>query len=122
MVAALVVIVAAAAVALLNRYDGPTQSATDFNSPPYTRGIEVGRTYNYSLYTHCGIQQARIDGTSWRASPPLADRDGNPPKGWDTSGPIGTLKIVSENKAVYTLSNGLTATFVRDHLPRRFCA
>ncbi|MDQ1447289.1 MAG: hypothetical protein QOC79_260 [Actinomycetota bacterium] len=116
-----VVAIAAVVAALLRDSDAPAQRATDFNSPPYTRGIEVGHTYEYSLGTHCGIHQTRIDGTNWRASPPLDDGNGNPPDGW-SSGHIGTLQIVSENTAVYTLGNGLTATFIRDNLPGIACA
>ncbi len=99
--------------------DQPTRIATDTNRPPYTSGIEVGRTYDYAMYTHCGIDKAKIDGTWWRASPPQDDRDGNPPAGWN--GAVGTLRIVSEDKAVFTLANGLTATYVRDNLSRLIC-
>lgn len=101
--------------------DGPTQSATDFNHPPYTRGIEVGRTYNYSLGTHCGINRAQVDGTNWKASPPLDDGVGDPPKEWPNGAVVGHLEIVNRNKAVFTFKN-LSATFVRADLPTVLCA
>jgi hypothetical protein len=101
--------------------NGPSQSATDFKSPPYERGIEVGRTYNYSLLTHCGINQTRIDGTNWRASPPLDDGSGNPPSGWDNPSTTGDLRIVSKDKAIFTVGD-LSATFVRANLPASRCA
>jgi hypothetical protein len=99
---------------------GSPQRATDFKSPPYTRGIDVGRTYNYSLLTHCGIRQTRIDGTAWRASPPLDDGNGNPPEGWRNPAAVGRLKIVSKNKAIFTVKD-LSATFVRASLPTILC-
>jgi hypothetical protein len=113
--------VAALALAGVACDDGPNQSATDFNSPPYTRGIEVARTYNYSLMTHCGIEHTQIDGTEWKASPPLGDGNGNPPKEWPNGPVIGHLKIVSRYQAVFTYGD-LSATFVRAHLPPAGCA
>jgi hypothetical protein len=35
----------------------------------------------YRLYTHCGIEWAKIDGTFWHAKHPLSDGSGNPPAG-----------------------------------------
>jgi hypothetical protein len=96
--------------------DGATPyvpDAADFERPPYARGIEVGRTYEYSLTTHCAIHQTGIDGTGWRASPPLDDGNGNPPAGWPNPRAIGELEILTRNQAVFTLGD-LTATFVRD--------
>src|SRR5215207_7211510 len=43
----------------------------DRMQPPYGPGLEVGRTYDYVLLTHCGIIQTQIDGTMWLADPPL---------------------------------------------------
>ncbi len=96
-----------------------TQGTTELNSPPYTRGVHVDHTYVYSLYTHCGIDKAQIDGTWWRASPPQDDANGNPPSGWGSSA-TGLLAIVDRNKAVFS-ANGLAVTYVRDKLPRLFC-
>ena len=115
---AVAVVVVAAGVAFLIRDDGPSNRATDFKSPPYTRGIEVGRTYNYSLLTHCGVEAANIDGTSWRATPPLGN--GSAPEGWSNLATVGRLTIVNKNKAIFK-ARGREATFVRDNLPRRLC-
>ena len=99
---------------------GRTQRWTDFDRPPWTRGIEVGRTYEYSVNTHCGVHAARIDGTNWRAEPPVDDGMGNPPPGWAHVGGVGTLEIVDRNTAVF--ENGpLAVTFVRDDLPETPC-
>lgn len=130
LVAALVAVGFAAAltVASVREPDGPANRATeptepatnspvDFDRPPYTEGIEVGHIYNYSLNAHCGIHSAPIDGTNWRATPPLDDGNGNPPEGW--RGIIGKLQVVSHDKAVFTTDEGSTATFVRADLPGR---
>jgi hypothetical protein len=92
--------------------------APDYKSPPYTRGIEVGRTYPYSLTRHCGIRQAMIDGTGWKASPVLREEDASD---WPQRRADGHLKIVSKYKAVFSASDDLSATFVRADLPVRFC-
>ena len=120
-VAVLIVAGSAAALVLTGGSDEPGQRWSDFDRPPYTRGIEVGRTYEYSLSTHCGIHFAQIDGTGWRASPAVDDGNGNPPPRWATASSIGRLTVLNQNAARFTASNGLTARFVRDDLPGRAC-
>jgi hypothetical protein len=66
---------------------------------PATNRLHHGEPYR--LYTHCGIQWARINGTFWRATRPLSDGNGNPPPGWGNPFQDGTL----------TLRNGTTAEF-----------
>jgi hypothetical protein len=56
---------------------------------PGTTSTHRGRPYR--LYTHCGIQWARIDGTFWGATQPLSDGNGNPPSGWGNPIQDGTL-------------------------------
>jgi hypothetical protein len=49
--------------------------------PPYGPGIERGESYDYVLYTHCGIEWAPIDGVWWRIDP-LGVANASPPDGW----------------------------------------
>lgn len=44
----------------------------------------------YSLYTHCGVYEARIGDTYYLADDPLDDRQGNPPPGWGNPFQEGT--------------------------------
>ena len=115
--AAVIVAVVGLSLALFRRPAGRSDRVA-FDRPPYALGVKVGKTYDYSLNAHCGIRDARIDGTNWRATPPLGD--GNPPRWWRGRG-VGRLKVVTRDKAVYTQGN-LRATFVRDNLPVRGCA
>lgn len=79
---------------------GPAQADID-DEPPYGAGIEVGETYDYTLYTHCGIGGTRIDGVWWRAATPLNNGSGNPPPGWGNPFDKGALEIVDESTAIY---------------------
>ena len=66
----------------------------------------------YSLYTHCGIDWARIDGRWYRASPPLSDGSGNPPAGWGNPDQQGTIQVTSGTEAEFTDSAGHHVRFV----------
>jgi hypothetical protein len=91
--------------------DQPTQSWKDFDAPPYTAGIEVGRTYEYSVGAHCGVKGARIDGTNWRPEVPIADGQDVP--GWNN---IGRLRIETPTRAVFE-NEKYQVVFLRDDLP-----
>jgi hypothetical protein len=60
----------------------------------------------YLLYTHCGIQWARIGRTFWRAVPPASDGNGNPPPGWDNPFQEGTLTLRSPTTAEFNSAAG----------------
>jgi hypothetical protein len=66
----------------------------------------------YSLYTHCGIDWARIDGRWYQASPPLSDGSGNPPAGWGNPSQQGTIQVISSTEAEFTDSAGHHVRFV----------
>jgi|SRR5579884_2112697 len=66
----------------------------------------------YKLYTHCGIEWAKIDDTFWRATPPLSDGRGNPPAGWGNPFQEGTLVFVNPGTAKFESPAG-TVTFKR---------
>jgi len=80
--------------------DGPAQADID-GEPPYGIGAEVGATYDYTLYTHCGIKWTRIDGVWWQASTPLNDGNANPPPSWGNPYDAGEMEIVDEATAIY---------------------
>ncbi|MGH9152939.1 MAG: hypothetical protein ACRD03_11190 [Acidimicrobiales bacterium] len=117
--AVLFAVVVAGAAARSGRVDHDhraRQRWTDFYAPPWTQGIEVGSVYEYSVNARCGVRSARIDGTNWRADPPLDDGMGNPPSGWERLGGVGKLKIVGQDRAVFE-NRRLSVAFVRDDLP-----
>jgi hypothetical protein len=80
----------------------------------------------YSLYTHCGIDEANIAGRWFEADTRLSDRpgSGNPPKGWDNPFQQGTMRMLSGTAAEFRDAHGHV---VRFHLrinatgPKRFC-
>jgi len=94
--------------------NGPAQEAID-NESPYGPGVEVGETYDYDLYTHCGVQWARIDGVWWQTTP-LNDGGGNPPGGWGNPYDVGELRVVDEGTAVYSGGPGVDVEFERTDL------
>ncbi|MGH2858371.1 MAG: hypothetical protein ACRDMJ_12925, partial [Solirubrobacteraceae bacterium] len=66
----------------------------------------------YTLYTHCGINWALIDGTYWRAAKPLSDGQGNPPPGWGNPTQRGTLTLIAPGMAQFQSPAG-SVTFKR---------
>lgn len=112
---ALVILVLAAAVLSGcgddDRTEGPAQEAID-NQPPYGPGVQVGESYDYDLYTHCGIEWARIDGVWWQTAP-LDDGNANPPDGWGNPYDAGRLVVDTETTATYTSEAGTAVEFER---------
>ena len=64
------------------------------------------RAIPYQLYTHCGIEWARIKGTFWRAQRALSDGNGNPPAGWGNPFQHGTLTFTNAKTARFTSAAG----------------
>ena len=61
---------------------------------------------SFSLYTHCGIDELRVDGRFYeRVGGPLDDGSGNPPKGWDNPYQAGRLSVRG-NALVFTDERG----------------
>jgi hypothetical protein len=58
----LAVVAAAALVGACRSNPVEHPSAMGQKRPPYGRGVEVGKTYDYVLVTHCGIVQAQSTG------------------------------------------------------------
>lgn len=80
--------------------EGPAQ-ADVADEPPYGPGAEVGETYDDVLYTHCGIEWARIDGVWWQATPLDDGRPSLLPVGWGDPYDAGELEIVTATSAIY---------------------
>jgi hypothetical protein len=66
----------------------------------------------YQLYTHCGIEWAKINGTFWKAQHPLSDGNGNPPAGWGNPFEYGTLTLTNATTARFSSAAG-AVTFHR---------
>lgn len=77
----------------------------------------------FTVYTHCGVESARIDGRWWHAEPPLYNRNRTgPPAGWGDPYQEGTLTLESPERAVFE-AKGRRVVFVPapDDQPVRLC-
>lgn len=90
------------------------------SKPPYAEGVQVGQTYHYVLPSHCGIVQAKIDGSFWEAQPPLVVGEGSPPSGWQNPLDKGRLRIESKDKAIF-MAGDKRVVFKRADAPPRQC-
>jgi hypothetical protein len=61
----------------------------------------AGSPQRYQLYTHCGINEARIGNRYFEAVHPLSDGQGNPPSGWGNPYQPGTMTLLSPATAVF---------------------
>jgi len=113
----LTILLASALLAACSSVELP--SLAEKEQPPYAEGIEVGKKYDYVLSTHCGIVQARIDGSWWEADPPLVN-GGSPPAGWDNPMAGGTLRLLSDDRAEF-VDGDRRATFRRADAPPKLC-
>ncbi|MFN3257287.1 MAG: hypothetical protein ACE37B_16520 [Ilumatobacter sp.] len=80
--------------------------------PPYGPGVEVGETYDYVLYVHCGVEWARVDGVWWRTMP-IDDGNANPPAGWGNPYDAGELLVLDDVTAVYRGGPDVAVEFAR---------
>ncbi|MEU2238492.1 hypothetical protein ABZ572_03695 [Streptomyces sp. NPDC018338] len=78
---------------------------------PSVQATPSVRTIPFDLYTHCGIDEARIGSTYFEAETPLSDGSGNPPEGWDNPTQRGTMTLKSETEAVFTDDAGHEVKF-----------
>ena len=65
----------------------------------------------YSLYTHCGIYEARVGSTYFVADKSLDDGNANPPAGWGNPYQAGTINLPSPSTAVFRDDLGHVVTF-----------
>jgi len=68
---------------------------------------EIGRTYPFDLYTHCGIEYAPFGGKTWRAITPLPEPRAKP-------GENGITVYSGYTAGTMTLVDASTARFVVD--------
>jgi hypothetical protein len=69
------------------------------------------RAMAYDLYTHCGVDEAKIGDRFYEAATPLSDGNGNPPAGWGNPYQAGTMTLVSATSAVFTDQAGHRVVF-----------
>ena len=76
-----------------------------------------------SVYTHCGVENTRIDGRWWHAKPSLYDeKGGGPPAGWGDPYQEGTLTVESADRAVFeALDQRVVFVPAPDNKPVRVC-
>jgi hypothetical protein len=80
---------------------GPAVQLTSPDRPARAAAMPAGRARPYQLYTHCGIDEARIGSQYFEAVRPLSDGSGNPPPGWGNPYQQGTMTLVSPVAAVF---------------------
>ena len=71
----------------------------------------AARSMAYDLYTHCGVDEAKIGARFYEAVTPLSDGNGNPPAGWGNPYQAGTMTLVSATEAVFTDKAGHRVVF-----------
>jgi len=81
-----------------------TSGRTERPETTVTTEAVIARTFGYQLYTHCGIQWAKIDGSWWRLGPgeAFASVIGNPYED-------GTMTVTGSMSAVFTSPAGTVA-------------
>jgi len=76
---------------------GPAARVTS----PNRHSTTAGSPKPYQLYTHCGIDEARIGNRYFEAVRALSDGQGNPPPGWGNPYQQGTMTVLSPAEAVF---------------------
>jgi hypothetical protein len=94
-------IVVVVAVTLAACGGGTAPQRTKPADPSRQAAATVGTAQPYQLYTHCGIDEARLGNRYFEAVHPLSDGSGNPPAGWGNPYQQGTMTLLSPAKAVF---------------------
>lgn len=78
---------------------------------------------SFNVYTHCGVESARIEGRWWHADPALYNDDKTgPPAGWGNPYQPGTLTMESSDRAVFeALGERVAFVPAPDDKPVRVC-
>jgi hypothetical protein len=93
---------AVAAIVLTACGSSPAAQVTSSARPSATAAAAAARSPQpYQLYTHCGIDEARIGNRYFEAVHPLSDGQGNPPPGWGNPYQQGTMTQLSPAEAVF---------------------
>ena len=107
-VASLIGVAISLALAGCGSTGGPAGRA---NAPGASVSIRVGKSSPYSLYTHCGVLAATINGRIFYAQPALTDGQGNPPPGWGNPYDPGELTVQSTTTIDFHDASGHSAHF-----------
>ena len=82
-----------------------------------------GESVKFSVYTHCGVESARIGERWWHATPPLyGEGVSSAPADWDDPYQEGQLTVESSERAVFE-AEGTQVVFVPSttNEPVRIC-
>lgn len=96
-----------------HRASDPEPGSLEAQPPPTGPGMEIGREYPYELYTHCGIEFARLDGRVFRTDP-IDDGSHNPPRDWGNPMQRGVITLTGADTAVFRDTLGHQLTFRAD--------
>jgi hypothetical protein len=102
---------ATVAVALAACGGGPAARAIVPAEPSARAAAAAGAAQPYQLYTHCGIDEARLGNRFFEAVHPLSDGQGNPPPGWGNPYQQGTVTLLSPTRAVFRDNAGHKVQF-----------
>jgi hypothetical protein len=100
-----------AAIVLAACGSGPAAHVITPARPSPAAPAAAGSSQPYQLYTHCGIDEARIGNRYFEAVHPLSDGQGNPPAGWGNPYQQGTMTLISPAEAVFRDSTGHQVQF-----------
>jgi hypothetical protein len=87
-----------------------TSAPTDV-SAGVPSGSSLSSPIPFDLYTHCGIDELKLDDRYYEAVHPLSDGNGNPPKGWDNPVQKGTVQRVSVTEVEFRDRRGHRVLF-----------
>ena len=91
----------AGAAMVLAACGGGTAAQAAKPAAPSTAAAIAGSARPYLLYTHCGIDEARVGNRYYEAVHPLSDGHGDPPAGWGNPYQRGTMTLLSPDEAVF---------------------
>ena len=100
---------AIAAAVVMSALSGCAERADLNNVVPSTPTSTVSAV-PFTLLTHCGIHEVRVEDTFYVADQPLDDGNGNPPTGWGNPVQQGTM-TVKGGTAVFRDDIGHTVAF-----------
>jgi hypothetical protein len=114
-----------AATALATVSCGTESPPSDAEIAAYTESPPpVDEPVDYVVYTHCGVESARIGDRWWHAVEPMYGEDGQgtPPEGWGDPYQAGELTLDSDGSATFK-AEGDQVEFIpaKDDRPLRVC-
>lgn len=96
------IVVGVVAVAVLVSACGPATKPASHGSGSHASSSSSAQSDRpFSLYTHCGVREARIGNTFYAADHPLDDGQGNPPPGWGNPYQKGRITLPTPSTAVF---------------------